>query len=233
MTVRLSALRAGSPLPPGRFLVLISVRSWVDPQGHSAAGRIRSNHFIGNRTSDLPAYSVVPQPSDTITINLNEITRWLWTGHRSAAVMNLRLPQNAGNLTSSWAVILKNSSAPWTQLVSSNFCGIRTTRKVEKRLYISSARSNGATGDYFKENELGRPCSIHDRISRQNWMRVLSQHLPGVMDETHVFRPKFEPDISQIEIGANLTAVTCRPCIYLVETRVDITRPIWCNVNSQ
>jgi hypothetical protein len=30
LAVRLSALRAGSPLPPGRFLVLISVRSLVD-----------------------------------------------------------------------------------------------------------------------------------------------------------------------------------------------------------
>jgi hypothetical protein len=31
MAVRLSALRAGCPLTPGRFLVLISVRGWVDP----------------------------------------------------------------------------------------------------------------------------------------------------------------------------------------------------------
>jgi hypothetical protein len=32
MAVRLSALRAGRPLPPGRFLVLISVRCWIDPR---------------------------------------------------------------------------------------------------------------------------------------------------------------------------------------------------------
>jgi hypothetical protein len=32
MTVRLSALRAGRPLPLGRFLVLISVTGWIDPR---------------------------------------------------------------------------------------------------------------------------------------------------------------------------------------------------------
>jgi hypothetical protein len=32
MAVRLSALRAVHPLPPGRFLVLISVRGSVDPR---------------------------------------------------------------------------------------------------------------------------------------------------------------------------------------------------------
>jgi hypothetical protein len=31
MAVRLSALGAGRPLSPGRFLVLISVIGWVDP----------------------------------------------------------------------------------------------------------------------------------------------------------------------------------------------------------
>jgi hypothetical protein len=30
MAVRLSALRTGCPLTPGKFLVLISVRGWVD-----------------------------------------------------------------------------------------------------------------------------------------------------------------------------------------------------------
>jgi hypothetical protein len=64
MAVRLSALRAGHPLPPGRFLVLISVKRLSEPQGHSAAGRIRStekSNDIGNRTRDLPACSIAPR----------------------------------------------------------------------------------------------------------------------------------------------------------------------------
>jgi hypothetical protein len=65
--MRLSAPCAGRPLPPGIFLVLISVRGWFDPQGHSAAGRIRSveksSELIGNRTCDLLACSIVPQPT--------------------------------------------------------------------------------------------------------------------------------------------------------------------------
>jgi hypothetical protein len=63
MAVRLSALRAGSPLPPGRFLVLISVRGWL----HNGDGRIRSveksSDLIANRTRNLPACSVVTQPT--------------------------------------------------------------------------------------------------------------------------------------------------------------------------
>jgi hypothetical protein len=30
MEVRLSALRAGRHLPPGRYMILISVRGWID-----------------------------------------------------------------------------------------------------------------------------------------------------------------------------------------------------------
>jgi hypothetical protein len=61
--------------PPGRFLVLISVKKLSRPQGHSAAGRIRSIekiHLIGTRIRDLPACSIVPQP----TTLPSEIKNW-------------------------------------------------------------------------------------------------------------------------------------------------------------
>jgi hypothetical protein len=63
----LYALRAGLSYTSGRFLILISDRGWVDPQGHSAAGNIRSieknksSYLTGNLTRDLPACRIVPQ----------------------------------------------------------------------------------------------------------------------------------------------------------------------------
>jgi hypothetical protein len=65
MAVRLSVLRAGSPLTPGRFLVLISLRGWVDPRAVvrlEGLGQLKiSNDLIGNWNFDLPACSIVPQ----------------------------------------------------------------------------------------------------------------------------------------------------------------------------
>ena len=65
--VRLSALHICGPYPQGkipgtRFCYTLS---W--PQGHSAAGSIKSMQIvkdpIGNRTRDLPACSTVPPPT--------------------------------------------------------------------------------------------------------------------------------------------------------------------------
>jgi hypothetical protein len=63
MAIRLSALCVGRPLPPGRFLILISVR--IDPRAKvllDELGKLKI-HLIGTRTRDLPACSIVPQPT--------------------------------------------------------------------------------------------------------------------------------------------------------------------------
>jgi hypothetical protein len=70
MAVRLSALRACRPLPPPpqrRFLVLIPVRVWVDPRAIMRLEELdqfkKSNVLIGNRTRDLAACRIMPQPT--------------------------------------------------------------------------------------------------------------------------------------------------------------------------
>jgi hypothetical protein len=69
MAARLSALRAGRTLAQGlfflRFLVLISVRGWVDPRAivrPEGLGKFEKIQLIGTRSRDLPACSIVPQP---------------------------------------------------------------------------------------------------------------------------------------------------------------------------
>jgi hypothetical protein len=57
---------AGRRLPLGRFQVLISVRN--DPRIRS----IEKSNDIGNRTHDLPAGSIVPQPTTLLCAPLNE-----------------------------------------------------------------------------------------------------------------------------------------------------------------
>jgi hypothetical protein len=78
---RLSALRAGRFLPPGKFLVLIFVRGWVDPRaivwlkGLSKLKKKKKFTSSGTWTGDLPSCNMMPQPTTLPLAPQNKVCR--------------------------------------------------------------------------------------------------------------------------------------------------------------
>jgi hypothetical protein len=72
MAVRLSALRAGRPLPQAESWCSFLLEAESSP---GTAERIKtiakSNDLIENRTRDLPACSIVPQPTTLPRVSAN------------------------------------------------------------------------------------------------------------------------------------------------------------------
>jgi hypothetical protein len=66
MAVRLSALRTGRPLHPRKIPGTNFFRGRVEPGAIlllEGLGQLKKIHLIGIRTRDLPAGSIVPQPT--------------------------------------------------------------------------------------------------------------------------------------------------------------------------
>jgi hypothetical protein len=119
MAVRLSALRAGRPLPPGRFLVLISVRGWVDTRDIvrlEGLSQLKKIHLIGTRTRDLPACCIVPQPTTLPRAPLFYVFRLFLTSHCYGRICSL---QPRVTLAFHWLGMIPNNFVRQTSLSTS------------------------------------------------------------------------------------------------------------------
>jgi hypothetical protein len=113
MAVRLSALCAGCPLPPGRFLALISAGGWVHPMATvqlQGFGQLKnSNDLIGNWTCNLSASSTVPQSTTLLCAPLcMECFLYLWKTDNNRTETTFL---EANSLTSVW--LEWNSQNSW------------------------------------------------------------------------------------------------------------------------
>jgi hypothetical protein len=114
MAVRLSALPAF--YPPGRFLVLISVRGWVDPRAIVRLEGLKKSILSVTWTGDLPVCSIVPQPTTLpYTSILTKLERIAWK-NRKRPSSRILIPLETEGITG-FRLIKTTVARPWQCLI--------------------------------------------------------------------------------------------------------------------
>jgi hypothetical protein len=148
MAVRLPAIRVRHPYPQEQFLVLVYVRGWVDSRAIvrlQGLGKSKnSNDLIGNRARNLPACSIVPQPTtpflyfeDKLVINA---VRNIISNNRNKIEGLYLLGYNAVMYDESESTFRSNMLSPsWTLFLTT---AVRPTKNTELFLYNGFSKTN-------------------------------------------------------------------------------------------